>query len=205
MKYGNKDYPILYHGTEATGLVGILQGKKLAPIAEQKREQLREDSVFAREDYNSIVRLLEAPPVLITPVGGKRSIKQILEGEGIELTQANYGQLRDQLIELEIQEGMRGIRESRERERYEHVWLTHEKRVAKTYAPKGIILGMEIPKSIEKRANFRYYGQIGFPCSIGLENLKEVTYWDLSNRQLGKLKKDFQEWNPLFVEYARDR
>jgi hypothetical protein len=173
MKYANKDHPILYHGTEVLGLMGILQSQKIAPVAEQKKEDLRDKSIFAREDYDSIVKYLEAPPFLITPNGGKRTIKQILKEEGIELTKANYEQLREQLIELEIEEGMRVIRESKERERYEHVWLTHEKRIAKTYAPRGIILGMEIPRDIENIANFRYYGQIGFPCSIDLRILEK--------------------------------
>ena len=105
-----------------------------------------------------------------------------------------------QFVKLEIKEGLRGINESGEKQRYEYIWLTPEKRIAKSYAPDGIILGFAIPPTVVRLAHTRYPGQVGFPCSIGLENLEEITHWNRTREQVSELKEDFKKWNPQFVQ-----
>jgi len=198
------DYPRLYHGTEGLSLVGILRSGKLRPVMEQEEEAQRENSNFRKSDYDKIVRLLDLPSLLITPNGGKRTIKQILKDEGIVLTRENYESLRPRLVELEVQEGLRGLRESPERQRYENVWFTSNQSKAKSYAPGGILLSFQIPQEIWDKAKLiggKYV--VAFPFAISLDYLKEVIYWDRNRKQLSKLQEDFKKWNPLFLEYGK--
>ena len=204
MKYGNQEFPILYHGTTYYTLVEILRTEKLSPQAITHQENLRKRSFFAKFGYEHIMSFMNNPNALrplTIPMGGEKTIKEIIDAEGITITEENFESLRPQLIELEIKEGMHGINTSSEKDRYEHIWFTHEKRIAKSYAPNGIILGIEIPKSIEEHAYFRFYGQIGFPQSIGLEQLREVILWNTNRAELIKLQERFEKWNPKFREY----
>ena len=200
MKYMGQNFKILYHGTDAICIPGIVETGKLMPAMERVKQQTTEDSHFRRLGFDEIQKLLEAPDFLQKHHNSKRTLKQLLTDNQVKITRENYEALRDKLMQMEVQEVMDStFTDEQDRERYGHVWFTFDTGIARTYG-KAAVLGMKIPKSIEKQAYFRYPGQIGFPCSISLDNLREVCYKNDNPKWIERLKESFGKWNPKFVD-----
>ncbi len=200
MKYFETEYPVMYHGTSVSSIPGILKERALMPAIELARVRAREQSWIAEKakDFSSFKKFIALPGVdRFTLPGGKKTLKKVFEESGLTITPDNFTEMIPTLIDLEIEERVRDLKESEEKERWENVWISHNLRLAHGYSSDGVTFGIAIPQNIEVQARYRWPGQIGFPCRIPLsDNLKEIWYRGENSSYEEHLKETFKEYNP---------